>query len=51
MRELKEIKDLICTVKYAKHELLENMLQEQNFKVHLRPNQKDSTTPIEDLLD
>jgi len=26
MRELKEIKDLIVTVKYAKHELLENML-------------------------
>ena len=38
MNELQEIKELIITLKYAKNELLENMMQETNFKVHLRPN-------------
>ena len=36
MHELLKVKTLINTSKYAKRELLANMLQEQNFKIHLR---------------
>jgi hypothetical protein len=54
MNELIKVKNLINTSKYAKRELLANMLEEQNFKIHLRAEsnaqQKDKEKIIESKI-
>ena len=50
LNELAEIRELINTAKYQKRELLENLLQEQSFKVMLRSAQEDKGKTIDRLV-
>ena len=50
MAELQEIRELINTGRCHKRELLENLVEEQLFKVHLRISQDGKEQTIEDRI-